>query len=140
MERKRVIGFIKYAVICLAFVFVNKADDIFVCESGHAAYEILSEIRKHESDLIKTENSKFSAPENQCRVPRQSNFTTSLRTAAQAHRNSQTNHSRNGFTLTKSGKSMNGYTTSLFIISILNFPSGMNETSHHLIGLRKLII
>ena len=71
----------------------------------------------------------FSAPETQC-----------TRTVSQAKRNGSSDFSGHGFTLSKSGKSMNQYTTSLFFVSINRFPSGLAETGHHMIHLGKLII
>ncbi len=128
-------------IVCLALSCFDKADYLPYADSDDSLCSILSEITTTDTNLIEAENLTFSVPETVCRVPRQTNFSNSLRTISQVQRqNSSTNHARNGFILTKSGKSMNEYTTSLFLISILNFPSGMNETNHHLIGLRKLII
>ncbi len=134
------IWILKYLVICLAVIFAQKADDLLFSDYNITINGRTSEIKTTETNLIMMDYSSFSAPEAQCRIPRQTNFTNSFRTPVQAHRHNTGNTSRNGFTLTKSGKSMNVYTTSLFLISIINFPSGMKEANHHLIGLRKLII
>ncbi len=131
-------GILKYLIVCLALICVNKADD-FLRHTDNVA-ETVSEIIPTESNHIKAENFSFSMPEAQCRIPRQTSVANSLRTFAQAHRLNPTNQSRSGFTLTKSGKSTNVDTTLSFLSSIITFPSGMNETNHHLISLRKLII
>ncbi len=131
---------LKYVIVCLAFLYADKADDFLFHASEHSPEETVQEIIRTESVRTTAENFAFSMPEAQCRVPRQTNIANSLRTFAQAHRNGGINHSRSGFTLTKSGRSMNENTISSFIISIKNFPSGMAESSHHLIGLRKIII
>ncbi len=117
-------------ILSLALILVDKAD---VLPSA-------SESSDFATVLIEAENFAFSMPEPSGQLPRQTNFTSSLRTFAQAGRQNQPHQNRHGFTMTKSGKSMNVYTTSLFFQSILNFPSGLNESSHHLISLRKLII
>ncbi len=130
----------KLLFVCLVMLTAGKADDLLHCDARTSAAEIISEIRNTETNLIRTENSAFSIPETQCRIPRQTNFTGTARTLVQAGRHNISSQGRNGFTMTKSGKSMNEYSTSLFFISILNFPSGLNESSHHLIRLRKLII
>lgn len=137
--KRRITEIVKYLVVCLAFAVANKAADYCVVHDSDS-HESASEIRLPETNLTKTEYSSFSMPENQCRIPRQSNFISSVRTCTQAHRNNHSNHSRQGFTLTKSGKSTNEYTTKLFLTSLMDFPSGMNESNHHLIGLRKLLI
>ncbi len=139
MEFVKKFSILKCFIVCLLCIAANKADD-WLYRTDSRIGTINSEIRIPEANLISIENYSFSSPETQCRVPRQSNFTSTLRTFSQAQRNSSSNHSRHGFVLTKSGKSMNEYTTSLFFISILNFPSGLNEANHHLISLRKLII
>ena len=84
--------------------------------------------------------SAFSSSETQCRVPRQTSYSNSTRNISNSRRTNSTSVPRNGFVLTKSGKSMNSYTTLLFQDSINRFPSGMTETDHHLISLGKLII
>lgn len=82
----------------------------------------------------------FSTSETQCRVPRQSGYSSSTRSISNTRRPNTTHMPKTGFILTKSGKSMNSHTTSLFLNSISRFPSGMTETDHHFIGLGKLII
>lgn len=84
--------------------------------------------------------SAFSSSETQCRVPRQTSYSNSTRNISNSRRSNSTSVPRNGFVLTKPGKSMNSYTTLLFQDSINRFPSGMTETDHHLISLGKLII
>ncbi len=133
---------LKLLIVCLALISAQKADDFLYPSDrdGFPSIQNDSEIRKPETGLIRTENSVFSMPESQCRIPRQTNFTNSLRTSGHAQRQNNAGQLRTGYTLVKSGKSMNEYTTSLFFRSILDFPSGMNESNHHLISLRKLII
>ncbi len=138
MRFDSIIGLMKYMIICLAFICFDKADDS--SSALRLEDEISSEFTIPAQDYFQTENFSFSVPETQCRVPRQSNFINTFRTFSQAQRTNSVNQSRNGFTLVKAGKSMNEYTTSLFFKSIINFPSGLNESSHHLIGLGKLII
>ena len=93
------------------------------------------------SSLSKTADCyAFSSSETQCRVPRQTSYSSSTRSITNSRRSGPTNLPRNGFIMTKSGKSMNSYTTSLFFNSINRFPSGLTETDHHLISLGKLII
>ncbi len=141
MELFRKYRILKLIVVCLACISANKADDLLDKNiSRDFDNGIISTVSGDENNIIKTGYSSFSMPETQCRIPRQSNFSISLRTFGQAQRNNSTNSSRNGFTLMKSGKSMNEYSTSLFHTSILNFPSGMSESTHHLISLGKLII
>ncbi len=136
MGFKRSIGIIEYVLVCLAFVFMSKAG----ISMSYDSEEITGEIRNHESNLIRNEISAISVPETQCRIPRQSNFSISLRSFSLSGRNSTNIHSRTGFAMMKAGKSMNESTTNLFLTEILNFPSGLNESNHHLISLRKLLI
>ncbi len=82
----------------------------------------------------------FTASVLQCAVPLNSFSANSLRTSFQSQRQNTTKTSRTGFTMVKAGKSMNEYSTLLFRKSIVNYPSGMNESSHRLISLGKLII
>ncbi len=82
----------------------------------------------------------FTAPALQCSVPLNSVSANSLRTSFQTQRQNTTKTSRTGFTIIKAGKSMNEYSTLLFRKSIAKFPSGMNENTHRLISLGKLII
>ncbi len=128
-------------LVCLAVLFADKADD-FVRHSDDSIHaEIFSEIRNSHTDFVETtEKSLFSAPEPQCRVPRQTNYANSLRINVQAHRNYASGHQRSLIALSKSGKAMNENAISDFIRPILDFPSGLNENAHHLISLRKLII
>ncbi len=128
MRFERIIRILKYLLVCLVFSVIDRADD-----------SILSHIENRTS-YLSTENYSFSTPEPQCRLPRQTNFSNVLRTSGQSLRTNQTNSSRNGFILAKSGKSMNPYTTSLFFVSLIRFPSGLTETHHHLISLGKLTI
>ncbi len=131
---------LRLVIVCLAVLFAQRADDLLSQDHMDALKVSESEIKNPETNLVKTENSSFSMPETRCRVPRQTNIAIPLRTFGQAHRHNISNHSRHGFTLTKSGKSMNEYTTSLFFRSLIDFPSGLAETNHHLISLGKLII
>ncbi len=138
MKTDRIISVLKYMIVCLAFIYMDKADEFhsaaFIEDADKSEFTVPAEKHFH------ADNFAFSAPETQCRVPRQTSVTNTVRTITQASRNHSTTNSRNGFTLIKAGKSMNDYTTSLFFISKLNFPSGMDEADHHLISLGKLII
>ncbi len=139
-KMERALKILRYLFVCLIFILINEADTFCFHESDYDE-NIVSTIANTETNISKTENLSFSMPETHCRVPRNTNFSFSFRTSRLAARtNSSVNHSRCGFTLTKAGKSMNESTTDLFLSEILNFPSGMNETNHRLIGLRKLII
>lgn len=132
MKLKGKLSILAGLIICLSCILNDKADDVLV------SYDYGHNIGSHFMDQDKRDF--FSAPETQCRVPRQSNVINSTRTLTQAQRSNTTNISRHGFTLSKAGKSMNQYTTSLFFVSINRFPSGLAESSHHLIYLGKLII
>ncbi len=138
MKNSYNIGLVRILFVCLAVLLFSKTDELY--SSIRIEDEVSSEILIPTDEYFQTENYSFSAPETQCRVPRNSNFSISLRTFAKAHRSNPSSQSRNGFTMVKSGKSTNEYTTSLFLISIFNFPSGLNESTHHLISLGKLII
>ncbi len=114
---------IRYIVICLAAICLCMADDI---ERGNV--------------YVPYADCSFSASDLQCGVPRNSTYTNTLGPSLQVQRQNTGNSGRTGFTIMKTGKSMNEYSTSLFHKSIIRFPSGMNETSRRLIGLGKLII
>lgn len=92
------------------------------------------------SDLASSHDFELSSTETLYSVPRNSNFSNTTRTVAQAKRNTGNIGIHQGFTLAKNGKSLNKYTITLFFYSLLKFPSGLNEPSNHLISLRKLII
>ncbi len=130
--------FLRLVVICLAFVCIDKAAGSLSPDSD--SHSAVSETLNTASHQFHPNSFAFSTAETQCRVPRNSNFANSLRPFAKTLRQNSTSQTRNGFALIKSGKSMNDYSTSLFIVSMLNFPSGMNESTHHLISLGKLII
>ncbi len=129
---------VKYIIICFVLVCMGKADDS-VCEGGFGD-ESVSEIISSSSFSGKSVNYSFTATSYQCSVPRNSNYTNSLRTSYQTQRHNSGGSAKRGFTMLKTGKSMNEYSTSLFHKSIANFPSGLNESSHRLIVLGKLII
>ncbi len=128
MRFERIIRILKYILLCLAFIAIDKADDSAISHTANASYD------------FSAENYSFSTPEPQCRLPRQTNFSNLLRASGQSVRSNHTNNCRNGFVLAKSGKSMNPYTTSLFFVSLIRFPSGLTEANHRLISLGKLII
>ncbi len=138
MKRNFIINVLKFLVLSLVFVLISRTEADSV--QSNVSTDCGKEIRIPDEDVVRTGHSSFSMPEPQCRIPRQSNLANTLRVHSQAQRQNHTPQSRHGFTMTKSGKSMNEYSTSLFFISILDFPSGLNESSHHLIRLRKLII
>ncbi len=128
-------------IFCLSCMLNDNADS-FSSSFFNEDHNVVNLIDSDSQDAhhFQNGNISFSVPETQCRVPRQSNVINPTRTLSQGKRNHPVNHSRHGFTLSKSGKSMNQYTTSLFSVSINRFPSGLAESSHHLIYLGKLII
>lgn len=125
--------------ICLIGIF---------CKADHHSEETfvkqqLSEITEAANDAYNTVRSSdaiLSLPQNECRIPRQTNIVNNLRNYSQAKRNNGISSIRTGFATTKSGKLMNPHATSLYFDSIRLFPSGLTETTHHLISLGKLII
>ena len=121
----------------------------FACLMAVASDDKVSEIRNDietsisgrlTDSVIPSGNAAFAVPQTECRIPRQSNAINCTRTITQTVRTNGISSSRGGFTMTKSGKMMNPHTTSLFFESINLFPSGLTESSHHLISLGKLII
>lgn len=140
MKLKGTISILGLVLFCISIFLIGKADLSLCYPERNNPIEILETTdSEHDMQFI-SDNFSFSSPENECRVPRQTNVANTSRTSVQAKRNNQVNCPRNGFTLSKSGKSMNSYTTLLFFNSINRFPSGLAETSHHLINLGKLII
>lgn len=142
MDFVRQFRILKYLIICLSCCFMaDKADDLLYHEAEYLpSGSSVSEVLPVENRFNDADNYSFTAPETQCRIPRQTSISNTLRTFAQAKRPNHLNSTRHGFTMTKPGKSMNPYTTSLFLVSILNFPSGLSERTHRLISLGKLII
>ncbi len=141
MKLKGKISILASLIICMSCLLNDNADlssSSFFNDDHYVVNLIDSDSR--DAHHYQNENFSFSAPETQCRVPRQSNVINPTRTLSQGKRNNSVNHTRHGFTLSKSGKSMNQYTTSLFFVPINRFPSGLAESSHHLIYLGKLII
>lgn len=141
MKLKGKISILASLLICLSFLLDDNADvssSSFV-NDDHIVVN-LTDSDSCDANHYQNGNFSFSASETQCRIPRQSNVINPTRTLSQGNRNHPVNHSRHGFTLSKSGKSMNQYTTSLFFVPINRFPSGLAESSHHLIYLGKLII
>ncbi len=148
MDFVRKFSVLKYIVICLTCLSVaEKADDLLcpdanepecraIYDAGGAVWEFQDSARSH----FDADRYSFTLPDAQCPVPRQTNIANTSRTSAQAKRPNLQNIARHGFILAKPGKSMNQYTTSLFFVSILNFPSGLTEANHRLISLGKLII
>ena len=130
---------IKIAFACLAVLLMNRTDGFGASDLNGVKDSYELSVPHDEFDLS-ADNFTFSVPETECRVPRQTNSFNSTRTFSQSQRNSNTSSCRTGFTLSKPGKFMNPYTTSLFFISIFKFPSGLSEATHHLISLGKLII
>ena len=139
MKLKGKISILLCLIVSLSFMLGDKAD-VFSSDCSECSSEDLLYVDSSDDSGIRTGHFSFSTPETQCRVPRQSGVSNHTRTLSQAKRHNPTNLSRNGFTLSKSGKSMNSYTTSLFFTTLYKFPSGLAETSHHLIYLGKLII
>ncbi len=143
MDFVRKFSVLKYIVICLTCLSVaEKADDLLCPDVNVPEYQTTYHICGTDSDRnhFDVSHYSFTSPDAQCPVPRQSNIANTSRTLVQAKRPNLQNMARHGFILAKSGKSMNKYTTSLFFVSILNFPSGLTGSSHHLISLGKLII
>lgn len=138
MKLKGKFSILASLIICLSCILTDKAEGISFSDSyGHISAIFSDSDPVHH---ILTDEFSFSTPETQCRVPRQTNVVNTIRTASQAKRTGSSTFIGHGFTLSKSGKSMNPYTTSLFFASIIKFPSGLAESSHHLINLGKLII
>ncbi len=139
MDFVRQFRILKYLVICLAcFSVADKADDLLSHQEENPV--TVSRVTPVENYTDSGDFHSFTTPEAQCRIPRQTSISNTFRTFAQAKRLNHLNSARHGFIMEKPGKSMNQYTTSLFSVSILNFPSGLSETTHRLISLGKLII
>ncbi len=129
---------VRCIIVCLASIVLCMADNSV---RGKAVQDDAGHIVQSSSSAFFDCNSYFlSVPAQRCSSSRNSTSTNSLRTSYQSPRQNTSNSTRTGFTIIKAGKSMNEYSTSLFRKSIVNFPSGMNESNHHLIALRKLII
>lgn len=125
---------IKFIVICLASICL--ADDSLCDKAYDNGYQIKAPL----SFSLERTDCSFSVSDLQCCIPRNTSYSPSIRISFQTQRQNTTNYTRNGYTLIKAGKSMNEYSTSLFRKSIVSFPSGINESSHRLIVLGKLII
>lgn len=140
MKLKAKFSFIACLVICLSCFMNDKAEVSLYSDVKDPIEAFFNDSDSRTDHQFRHDCFSFSAPETQCRVPRQTNVINPTRTVSQAKRSGSSDFSRHGFTLSKSGKSMNQYTTSLFFVSINRFPSGLAETGHHLIHLGKLII
>ena len=125
-------------IICLAGIFYQTdSSDL----SQDSDFDIASAVVSRDmSHSVSAHSYALTSSQTECRVPRQTNIVNSFRTFSANRRHNTTTSSGNGFTMTKAGKSMNTYSSSLFFDSLRLFPSGFNESSHHLINLRKLII
>ncbi len=129
---------IKFMCVCLASVLLCMANESVHDEiRGDGPSAGIRTSVSYSSDYA---DFSFTSSAVQCNAPRNTTSTNSLRTSYQTHRHNTGKSARTGFTMIKSGKSMNEYSTSLFYKSIVNFPSGMNENNHRLISLGKLII
>ncbi len=129
---------IRIMVICLAAVILCMAND-FVREKIHDEVSISGTLTSSSSFVGCTEAS-FTAYALQCGVPQNSISANSLRTSCQTQRQNTNKTTRTGFTMIKAGKSMNESSALLFLKSIVDYPSGINESNHRLISLGKLII
>ncbi len=138
MRNRRNSWIYKCIVFCLVAVSLYLAGDSSSYDSPDG--ETVSEIISSSSFSGRSVNYSFSAATLQCSAPRSSTYTNSLRTSFQTQRHNGGGSAKRGFTMLKAGKSMNEYSTSLFYKSIVRFPSGLNESSHRLIVLGKLII
>ncbi len=125
-------------VICLASIFICAANDSV--SEGPYDNGSFSGTVSSPSASVDCANVSFTASALQRSAPRNSISTNSLRTSYQTQRQSSNKSSRTGFTMIVAGKSMNEYSTLLFLKSIVNYPSGMNGSNHRLISLGKLII
>lgn len=125
-------------IICLVGVFyrTDYSDSPLNTDVDIASSVVSADIY----DSVSAHSYALTSSQTECRVPRQTNIANSFRTFSANRRHHTTASSGNGFTMTKAGKSMNTYSSSLFFDSLRLFPSGFNESSHHLINLRKLLI
>ncbi len=135
---KNVNWLIGVIVICLASIF-SMHDNDSVHEEIYDDVSFSGTVSSP-SASIDCANFSFTASMLQRSAPRNSISTNSFRTSFQTQRHSSNKSSRTGFTMIVAGKSMNEYSTLLFRKSIVNYPSGMNESTHRLISLGKLII
>lgn len=125
-------------IICLAGIFYQ-TDSSELSLDTH--FDIMSSVAAGDiADSVYAHSYALTSSQTECRVPRQTNIANSFRTFSAHRRYNTTTYSGSGFTVTKVGKSMNTYSSSLFFSSLRLFPSGLNESSHHLINLRKLLI
>lgn len=125
--------------ICLIGIFC-KTDDYTDKASVDYQLSEIAEAANNAYNALLSSEAILSSPQNECRIPRQTNIVYSLRNYSQAKRNNGVTSFRTGFATTKPGKLMNPYATSLYFDSIRLFPSGLTEATHHLISLGKLII
>ncbi len=126
-----------FIMICFVYLCLHKADN---SASGNIpAKECKSEITTSSEGFETPAHTSFSLPEMRCRSSRSSSVRNTSRTVLQTSRQNATSHAKGGFTLKNSGKSLHNHTT-VFFSSLMAFPSGINETHHHLVRLRKFII
>lgn len=80
----------------------------------------------------------ITANETAVNPPRPTSFTNALRHSTGTKR--QSNYGGSGNPVIKSGKLLNQRVIILSLNSLRKFPSGLMETTHHLISLGKLVI
>ncbi len=126
-----------FIMICFVYLCLHKADN---STSGNTPVKgFQSEITTSSEGFEAAAHTSFSLPEMRCRSSRNSSVRNTSRTVLQTLRQNATTHAKGGFTLKNSGKSLQNHTT-IFFSSLIAFPSGINETHHHLVCLRKFII
>ncbi len=125
-------------VICFMYVCLQKTDN-FASENVPAK-DSCSEITTSAMDFSPTAHASFSFPEMRCRSSRSSSARNTSRIVSQTSRHGGSYGQRAGFTLKNSCKSLHNHTSTIFFISLMAFPSGIDEVHHHLACLRKFII
>lgn len=80
----------------------------------------------------------FCSTETEFSLPRPTNFTNIPRSLSVAKRT--LTRGNDSFCLLKDGKLLNKRSTTQYINNLNRFPSGLTESTHHLISLRKLVI
>ncbi len=127
---------LKYMIICLLCFIVHKADGWFLQDNSAQKQD------RPIADVVldSVSESSFSAPEQECRIPRQTRLANTLRTFSQANRSCSANGSRSSNAFMKCDKTVIHCSVVIYQLSLKRFPSGISENHHRLISLGKLII
>ncbi len=136
MEFLKKYSYLKYVIICLLCFAAHKADGWFLQDNQEQKLDV--PIAETVFDMVS--ESSFSAPEQGCRIPRQTRLINSLRTFSQANRSQSVNGSRYVNALARFNKTVTHYFIVIYHLSFERFPSGLSENRHRLISLGKLII